>query len=451
MVVIGAVVNAYIFGLLIAYVAAMNSKSNDFVKKLDTCNNAMRNLKVPKEIHNDVTGYLLYTEGLLNSQMELETFLGLISKPLREKVTKHVFTLALKDSDVFTGRRLLIDSLTKWLTIKICQPELVIVTQGNSPDNVYFIAKGGCNVYVTNKAKIKVKSNVLKASDYFGEVAVINDCRRTATVRTNNYSTLASMAGTKFLEVFEKHPDAFKILKEKRRSYDDEWKRFLISNIKNVEYLTDSPDSLLEQLYYDLKEEDFTEGDIIFNAGDNIDRIYFIAQGKVEIFIKTYKLEISIDTLFQGCSMGEYGILGDHVYMFTAKVKSNFASLFSISKSSVRSFLFSHKYLKAQADLCKMPSSISPELFLDFRVCRSDSKKSRIKKVVKLAVLRYMRIVQVFGLDFSFKTFDPTKEKSLAKAKTLYTHPTKHLKKIVENLTQIAEEGRDIKNSIEIA
>ena len=411
MIVIGAVVNAYIFGLLIAYVAEMNSKTNEFVQKLDTCNNAMRNLKIPKEIHNDVTGYLLYTEGLLNSQKELETFLSMISKQLKEKVTKHIFTLALKDSEVFKGRKLLIESLTKWLAIRTCMPEEIIVTQGDKPDDVYFIAKGGCNVYVNNRACLISKSNVLKEGDYFGEVAVINQWNRTATVRSNNYSTLVHVNGFQFLSVFEKHPENLKMLKEKRRTYQDEWKKFLVSNIKNVEYLKNGSDVLLEELYFDLKEEAFKEGDVIFKAGDVVDRIYFIAEGEIEIFIKTYKIEISIDTLFQGCSIGEYGVLGECVFMFTAKTKSNFLKLFSISKSSVRSLLFSHKELKGDADRCTAPPPKDSELFLDFRVCRTESKKSRIKKVVKLSVLRYLRIVKIFGMDFSFKTFDPTKEK----------------------------------------
>ena len=201
-------------------------------KKLDTCNNVMRNLKVPKQIHSDVVGYLIYTEGLLASHKELKRLLSLISKPLKERVTKHIFTLALKDSEVFNGRNLLIDSITKWLTIKICKPEEIIISQGDEPDNIYFIAKGGCNVYVINRALINEKSNVLKEGDYFGEISVINECKRTATVISNNYSTLAFLNSFQFLIIFEKHPEAFKIINEKRRSYQDEWKKYLISNLK---------------------------------------------------------------------------------------------------------------------------------------------------------------------------------------------------------------------------
>lgn len=222
---------------------------------------------------------------------------------------------------------------------------------------------------------------------------------------------------------------------------------FQISN--KVEYFANSSDYILEDLYSDLKEENFKEGEVICNAGDPINKIYFVAFGEIEIFIKTYKVEISIDTLYQGCSIGEYGILGDYWFMFTARAKSNSAKVYSILKSSVRSVIFSHKELKGDADRWAVPPSKSSELFLDFRMCRTDSKRSRIFKIVKLSVLRYMRIVKIFGLEFSFKTFDPTREiQSLVKTKTMYMNPSKHLKKIVETLLSITEENRQLKNLI---
>ena len=255
MILIGAVVNAYIFGMIIFLVAAMNNKSNAFIQKLDTWNNAMRNLKIPKEIQTDVIGYLIYTEGLLDSQNELETFLSLISSTLKEKVTKHIFTLTLNDADIFKGRNLLIEALTKALVIRTCKPEEVIMEQEDEPDNLYFIAKGGWNVFVRNKANLRTKANVLKAGDLFGEVAIINNSKRTATVKSNNYSTLAFLHISMFTVIFEKHPEALKNLKERRKLYQDDWKKFLVSNLKCIDYLKEATDDFLEDLYYELKDD----------------------------------------------------------------------------------------------------------------------------------------------------------------------------------------------------
>lgn len=97
----GAIVNAYIFGELVVLVAIMNAKTAQFVQKLDICNTAMKNQGVPKQIQQEVIGYLTYTQALLSSQQELETFLTLVSPSLREKVIKHIFSEVLKENNIF--------------------------------------------------------------------------------------------------------------------------------------------------------------------------------------------------------------------------------------------------------------------------------------------------------------------------------------------------------------
>jgi hypothetical protein len=121
----------------------MSDKTNKFIQKLDSCNTAMRNLSIPKDLHSDVVGYLTYTEGLLESQNELETFLSLISPSLKERVIKHIFSTVLSEIDIFKGRNLLLETLTRKLITNTWQPEEIIINQGDDPDNLYFIARGG--------------------------------------------------------------------------------------------------------------------------------------------------------------------------------------------------------------------------------------------------------------------------------------------------------------------
>ena len=223
---IGAIVNAYIFGSIVVLVAVMNEKSAQFVHKLDTCNTAMKNLKIPKDIQNDVVGYLTYTQALLDSQQELETFLGLVSPSIKEKIIKHIFFQVLKDSEVFKGNEGLVDSLTKKLVTKIYQPEENIITQGEEGTQLFFIARGGCNVYIRNKVGVKIKANTLSSGDLFGEVALLNGWRRTATVKASNYSTIAYLTKENFNHIFNKDAGSLKILKEGRKNIKTNGKSF---------------------------------------------------------------------------------------------------------------------------------------------------------------------------------------------------------------------------------
>ena len=320
---IGAIVNAYIFGSIVVLVAVMNEKSAQFVHKLDICNTAMKNLKIPKDIQNDVVGYLTYTQALLDSQQELETFLGLVSPSIKEKIIKHIFSQVLKDSEVFKGNEGLVDSLTRKLVTKIYQPEENIITQGEEGSQLFFIARGGCNVYIRNKVGVKIKANTLGSGDLFGEVALLNGWRRTATVKASNYSTIAYLTKENFNHIFNKDAGSLKILKEGRKKYQDEWKVFLKSNLKNIDYMKRLPNEVIEEISYYLKEEFYESESIIFEAGAPVDKVYFILKGEVEILVKINKKEAMLDTLYQACNIGEYGVLGDYCHTFTAQAKTN--------------------------------------------------------------------------------------------------------------------------------
>ena len=57
---------------------------------------------------------------------------------------------------------------------------------------MYFIAKGECSVSVRDSNKVEQKNQKqLKEGSHFGEIAMIYKCRRTATVSSLNYNTMA--------------------------------------------------------------------------------------------------------------------------------------------------------------------------------------------------------------------------------------------------------------------
>ena len=89
------------------------------------------------------------------------------------------------------------------LQIHPTKPEDEIITQGlpleKDPEEnfVYMIATGQCVVYCKDRQKEKdqdTKVRTLLPGDLFGEMALIHHCKRTATVQTNNYCTLAKLS-----------------------------------------------------------------------------------------------------------------------------------------------------------------------------------------------------------------------------------------------------------------
>ena len=80
---------------------------------------------------------------------------------------------------------------------------------------IFFIAKGEWEVYVTDENQtIRFVTN-LGMGEYFGEVALLKDCPRTATVKSKNYSTWASLDKTKFDKLLDRYSFLRKIMEQR--------------------------------------------------------------------------------------------------------------------------------------------------------------------------------------------------------------------------------------------
>ena len=139
---VGALLNANIFGQLAVILATINRKATQFQEKFDITTTTMKNLNLPEKLQTKVTGFLTYTQRYLDAQNELKRFLDMISPSLREEVIQHIFAETLKNNPIINFDPSLISFLTKKLETRIHMPEDEIITQGEVGQYLYFIAKG---------------------------------------------------------------------------------------------------------------------------------------------------------------------------------------------------------------------------------------------------------------------------------------------------------------------
>ena len=60
---------------------------------------------------------------------------------------------------------------------------------------MFIVAKGECVVNIKDeKSKLVKNHKILTSSDYFGEISLIYGCKRTASVVSRKYSTLAKLS-----------------------------------------------------------------------------------------------------------------------------------------------------------------------------------------------------------------------------------------------------------------
>ena len=119
----------------------------------------------------------------------------------------------------------------------------------------------------------------------FGEVALINQTKRTASVKSKNYCTLAALVEENFYEMCQLFPDIFFKMKVQTKRYDDKWKHFQKRCINSIEYFTGLSDDLKEELLYKLSLEYFEPATEIFVAGEECSALYFIVEGEIDLLI----------------------------------------------------------------------------------------------------------------------------------------------------------------------
>jgi ATP-binding cassette subfamily B protein len=82
----------------------------------------------------------------------------------------------------------------------------VVFEEGDMGDTLYFIDRGEVEVMITRPTGEKRRVALLRDGDYFGEIALLEDVPRTATVRTRAPTALLGLGREQFLDLLQAVP-----------------------------------------------------------------------------------------------------------------------------------------------------------------------------------------------------------------------------------------------------
>ena len=228
---------AELFGHIAALVQQMGKKEHEQQAKVDIVNSAFKSLKIPVKLQLKIDGYLAFTQSHLESQNEFKSFIDLIPPSIVNEVTQHIFSDILANNIDLSFNPQLIEKLTKRLKICTFTPEDEIVIQGQDGENLYIISKGECIVSVANHLNINKNIWILKTGDIFGEVALIYNWKRTATVKTSNYSMIGLLNKHYFNDLSTQYVGFLNKFKTKAKSYNDVSKNFIKALVKIIPFM----------------------------------------------------------------------------------------------------------------------------------------------------------------------------------------------------------------------
>ena len=105
-------------------------------------------------------------------------------------------------------------SIAKHVTTQTYPRNSMLVREGEAADALYLVVNGRVKVYVSDEAGKEVVLDTLRPGDFFGELALIEDVPRSATVVTTQESTISRIHKTDFERCLAQSPQvAINLLK----------------------------------------------------------------------------------------------------------------------------------------------------------------------------------------------------------------------------------------------
>lgn len=190
---------------------------------------------------------------------------------------------------------------------------------------MYFLSKGDCAINITDEqGKEYVAVRLLTEGDYFGEIAMIYKCRRTATVVSRNYNTMARITYDRYREVTNEYPEFQRLLKDHLYKYNDKKKEFLQSLVKRVYYFSQDLDQeTLHDLMHKMVPKKYDAGHVIIKEATVAGSMFFVVSGVVESYTTMEGNEFVLDRLHSGSVINHRSFFLEDINSISYRAKEN--------------------------------------------------------------------------------------------------------------------------------
>ena len=203
--------------------------------------------------------------------------------------------------------------------IQICENNEILVKSGENNRNLYILIQGDLRIEDEGKNEIIIT----KRGELFGDINLKENKRFKHNIFTKGNCKLLVFNWDSIIQ------DNFNYKIEKKKLLD-----FFnqLYHLKQIQIFKDTSELRLIDVCKMMKKEKFNQDEIIFNEGENGDKLYLIKKGKVDV----YKNNKFIRELCEGNCFGEMSLLINEKRTATVKAKSK-VSLYSLTRNNFNS------------------------------------------------------------------------------------------------------------------
>uniref|UniRef100_A0A3Q0R276 Hyperpolarization activated cyclic nucleotide-gated potassium channel 3 n=1 Tax=Amphilophus citrinellus TaxID=61819 RepID=A0A3Q0R276_AMPCI len=198
--VVGATCYAMFLGHATNLVQSLDASHRQYQEKYKQVEQYMSFHKLPADLRQRIHDY--YEQRFQGKMFDEDNILGELSDPLKEEIVSYNCRGLVANMPLFanTDPHFVTVILTK-LRFEVFQPGDFIIREGTLGRKMYFIQHGTVTIIPRGSKEIKLSDGA-----YFGEICLLTQGRRTASVRADTYCRLYSLSADSFGEVLEEHP-----------------------------------------------------------------------------------------------------------------------------------------------------------------------------------------------------------------------------------------------------
>jgi hypothetical protein len=202
-----AVLYAQIFGAVATYLQGRGQAQLNIIRDCEMIQQFGDHNNLSHTLMNQLMKYKVEI-WKLNAGVNLRDLISPFPQTVQEEIMMHINrNLVLKVPMFADCDESFISRLVCILEVQVFLPNEYIVRHGQVSNGMYFIRRGQCTVKIpTIEGKDRAVS-MLTTGSYFGEVTLLSNCRRTASVITSIRTEVGFLSRISFNDVIEDYPD----------------------------------------------------------------------------------------------------------------------------------------------------------------------------------------------------------------------------------------------------
>lgn len=197
----GATCYAMFLGHATNLIQSLDSSRRQYREKVKQVEEYMAYRKLPRDMRTRITEY--FEHRFQGKFFDEDHILGELSEKLKEDVINYNCRSLVAAVPFFTNAEPeFVSSVVTKLNYEVFQPGDIIIKEGTIGTKMYFIQEGIVDIVMSNGEV----ATSLSDGSYFGEICLLTNARRVASVRAETYCNLFSLSVNQFNAVLDMYP-----------------------------------------------------------------------------------------------------------------------------------------------------------------------------------------------------------------------------------------------------